>query len=103
MYVTSNARLAIEEFGREISEEGTLEYRVVVMDDGSSSPPVVVTRQSFDGNHYHSEPVTIQEAGHEAIQWSGAARSWVLLARSSGEARRNCLNAINAGGYAFPE
>ena len=103
MYATQNARLAIEEFGSEISEEGSKEFRVTVMDDRSTSPPVVCTRQSFDGSHYTQEPVSLYEAGPEAVQWAGAARSWVLLPHTCGEARQNCLRAINAGGYNFPE
>ena len=103
MYASNTARLAIEEFGNEISEEGSKEFRVVVMDDGSTSPPVVVVRQEFDGYGYRQEPCTLYEAGHEAVAWAGAARSWVLLPRTAGEARDNCLAAINAGGFAFPE
>jgi hypothetical protein len=103
MYTSNTARLAIEEFGVEISEEGSKEFRVVVMDDGSTSPPVVVTRLEFDGSCYRQEPCTLHEAGHEATQWAGAARSWVLLPKTAGAARDNCLAAINAGGFTFPE
>jgi hypothetical protein len=67
MYASNTARLAIEEFGNEISEEGSKEFRVVVMDDGSTSPPVVVVRQEFDGYGYRQEPCTLYEAGHEAV------------------------------------
>lgn len=89
MYTTAHARLAIEEFGAEIGPE-TREYRVVVMDDGSSNPPIRYERQNMDGDFTKVHPCAWEDLPSDARAWARAARAWVLAPHCVGEALAQC-------------